>query len=107
MQWTRAGEELRQLADAFSRSKERQSVKHRVEKLNLETLDFDNFFKLLEELFQVSKLSKTWHTSAILSVAQLSLRSATGFLRALIVQNRFLFQKLFLLLVVACLFFIT
>ncbi|CAL8096187.1 unnamed protein product [Orchesella dallaii] len=49
--WTRAGQELRQLADAFSRSKERQSVRKRAQNLSLDSLDVDNFFQLLQELF--------------------------------------------------------
>ena len=54
MDWTRAGQELRQLADAFARSRERQHVRQRAEKVQLESLNFEQFFLLLQELFQVS-----------------------------------------------------
>lgn len=55
LDWTRAGQELRQLADAFSRSKERQTVRKRAQSVSVEHLDFNNFLRLLQELFQVSQ----------------------------------------------------
>jgi len=56
MQWMRAGRELRQLADAFSRSKERHEVRRKAENVPLEALDAEYFLHLLQELFQVSFL---------------------------------------------------
>ncbi|ODN05949.1 Bcl-2-like protein 2 [Orchesella cincta] len=53
LDWTRAGQELRQLADAFTQSKERQSVRKRAQDLSLDSLDVDNFFQLLQELFDM------------------------------------------------------
>jgi hypothetical protein len=53
MEWMRTGRELRQLADAFSRSKERDEVRKKAESVPLESLDADYFLQLLQELFQV------------------------------------------------------
>lgn len=53
MEWMRTGRELRQLADAFSRSKERHEVRRKAESVPLESLDADYFLQLLQELFQV------------------------------------------------------
>jgi hypothetical protein len=53
LEWIRAGRELRQLADAFSRSKERDAVRQKASKVPVETLDVDHFTDLLQELFQV------------------------------------------------------
>lgn len=53
LQWIRAGSELRQLADAFSRSKERDAVRKKASNVPVETLDVDHFMYLLQELFQV------------------------------------------------------
>jgi len=49
-----AGRELRQLADAFSRSKERESVRNKAMGIQLSSLDFTHFTQLLQELFQVT-----------------------------------------------------
>lgn len=56
MDWTRAGRELRQLADTFSRSKERKTVQKRAQALSMDALDYDNFAQLLQELFQVNNM---------------------------------------------------
>jgi hypothetical protein len=50
--WTRAGRDLRQMADAFAKSKERDDVRRQAQKINLESLDFKSFLVLLRELFQ-------------------------------------------------------
>ena len=59
MDWSRAGRELRMMADAFARSPERESVRMRAQKVsgNMEVMDFDNFLKLLQELFQVTSFA--------------------------------------------------
>lgn len=58
LEWVRAGKELRQLADAFSRSKERDAVRQKASKIPVETLDIDHFMQLLQELFQVADINK-------------------------------------------------
>jgi len=50
--WTRAGRDLRQMADAFAQSKEREDVRRQAQNIKLESLDFNSFLVLLRELFQ-------------------------------------------------------
>jgi hypothetical protein len=52
LDWSRAGRELRQVADAFARSKERQYIRQRAQSVDLESITLDNFLQLLQELFQ-------------------------------------------------------
>ncbi|XP_021948022.1 apoptosis regulator BAX isoform X2 [Folsomia candida] len=58
LEWVRAGKELRQLADAFSRSKERDAVRQKASKIPVETLDIDHFMQLLQELFQGGAITR-------------------------------------------------
>jgi len=50
--WTRAGRDLRQMADAFAQSKEREDVRRQAQSIRLESLDLNSFLVLLRELFQ-------------------------------------------------------
>ena len=46
------GQELRRIADEFEKSRLRQSVKNKAEKVNLSDITKESFMQLLEELFQ-------------------------------------------------------
>lgn len=51
----RAGQELRMLADAFAETEERKSVRRMAEKVNMASINMENFFSLCGELFHVSQ----------------------------------------------------
>ena len=50
-QWAKAGKELRHLADAFSKTKERQKVKKKACNMNVLEMSYHQFRDLLSELF--------------------------------------------------------
>ncbi|XP_013384166.1 bcl-2-like protein 1 [Lingula anatina] len=51
--WAHAGKDLRLIADEFERTrpKEREKIKDRASKVGFSSLDQENFFQLLQELF--------------------------------------------------------
>ena len=56
--WAKAGQDLRQLADAFSRSPEREILRSKAYSVNMSNITMDNFFLLCSELFHVNYCQK-------------------------------------------------
>ncbi|XP_064619217.1 uncharacterized protein LOC135482785 [Lineus longissimus] len=56
--WAKAGKELREMADAFSRTKERQRVKKRAQDIEVNEITFDQFQDLLSELFHCNTITR-------------------------------------------------
>nr|XP_045605671.1 uncharacterized protein LOC123762924 isoform X1 [Procambarus clarkii]XP_045605680.1 uncharacterized protein LOC123762924 isoform X1 [Procambarus clarkii] len=49
--WSRAGQELRLLADTFAKTEERKRVQSMAETVNMRSINIENFFQLCTELF--------------------------------------------------------
>lgn len=49
--WSRAGQELQKLADAFAKTEERRRVQVMAKSVNLRSMNMENFFELCAELF--------------------------------------------------------